>query len=481
MKAEGIRFLVVDDKEDLAEAVALTLEDISPCVRVAHSAEQALEALEDEPADVIFSDIRMPGLSGLDLLRRVRRRWPAARVVLFTAYGSIESAVEAMREGAFDYLTKPFRGDELTVVAERAVRDIQRDREVARLRAELQERTSFHGMWGRHPSMVAVYDAIGRMARSPAPVLIYGESGTGKELAARALHAESARASRPFIAFNAAALPETLAEAELFGARKGSYTGADRDRPGLFQEADGGTLFIDELASMPPALQTKLLRAVQEGEALPLGTTRPVRVDVRVISAVNEDPARLIASGRLRRDLYYRLAVLRLNLPPLRERPEDVPLLAQHFLRRYAERTGETVRELHPAAVRLLLTHTWPGNVRELENVIERAAVMAPGPVIEAKDIHLEAGLAELGADHGIRLDMPYEEARTLVLQRFQRLYLERLLAACDGNITAAARRAGLTRAALYRMLDRLGMRLDEARAATAEVRERDSPRGTRS
>ena len=456
MSDHAARLLVVDDKRDLAQGVALVLEEVSADIRVVYAAEEALEALDHAPADVVFSDIKMPGMDGIGLLRAIKERWPRTHVVLFTAYGSIDSAVEAMRLGAFHYLTKPFNAEELLVVAHRALEERRATDELVRLRAELEGRYCFHGIWGRDRRMLEVFETVRRIAPATAAVMLCGESGTGKELVAHAIHAESLRAEQPFVAFNAAALPETLAEAELFGARKGAYTGADRDRAGLFVEANGGTLFIDELASMPLPLQGKLLRTLQEREVLPLGAGRPVGVDVRVISAVNEDPILLRRDGRLRRDLYYRLAVLRLTLPPLRDRVEDIPLLAQQFLAAHARDAAQPPKVLRSGAVRLLLAYGWPGNVRELQNVIERAALLARGETIGPADIVLE----DESGGHLPPLDAhrPYEEAKAQVLEHFQRRYVERVLADCDGNVAAAARLAGITRAAFYKMLKRLGL-----------------------
>jgi DNA-binding NtrC family response regulator len=311
--------------------------------------------------------------------------------------------------------------------------------------------------------MLRVIDTIRRVGSSDATVLVHGESGTGKELVARALHAESARAGRPFVAFNAAALPESLAEAELFGCRKGAYTGADRDRPGLFVEADGGTLFIDELSSMPASLQGKLLRAVQEQEVRPLGATAAVRVSARIVSATNVEPQRLIADGILRKDLYYRLAVVRVGVPPLRERIEDIPLLAELFLDRLS--AGKP-RRLSGRALRLLMTHDWPGNVRELANVIERAAVMSPADEIGPGDIRFEDD--DLGWDPEATDGLGYEEAKRSVLTQFQRRYVERMMAETGGNLSEASRRAGITRAALQRILKRLGIHAHDPPAARA-------------
>jgi DNA-binding NtrC family response regulator len=459
------RLLVVDDKRDLARGVGLVLSPLSSDIGVCHSAEDALASLEERPAAVILSDIRMPGLDGLALLERVRARWPATRVILFTAYATVESAVEAMKLGAFDYLTKPFNNDELLLVTQRALQAAADEAELHRLRAVVSAREGLHGLFTVDPRMRPVLETVRKVAPSNASVLICGESGTGKELVARALHAESGRARARFLAFNAAALPETLAEAELFGARKGAYTGADRDRKGLFAEASGGTLLIDELATMSAALQGKLLRALQERVVVPLGQTAPVPVDVRIVAATNIDPRKLLRDGTLRQDLYYRLAVVRLVIPPLRERAEDIALLAQRFLDRMAV-PGMEPRRLSSRALRLLYAHDWPGNVRELQNVMERAALLAAGPEIGPADIVLDRlddafDATEVDGDlEAAGLD--YETAKRGAVERFQRRYVERLLAETGGNISAAARQAGLTRAALHRILNRLGIGGDD-------------------
>jgi two-component system, NtrC family, response regulator HydG len=460
------RILIVDDNQDFARGVALALEDLSTDVTLAHSAEEALERMDADPADLLFSDVRMPGMDGLALLDEVDRRWPRTRMVLFTGHGTIESAVRAMKQGATDYLSKPVDHDELLLVATRAWKELLDQDELARLRSELRKDLCFHGICSRDPRMRPVLAAIRRVAPASATVMIYGESGTGKELVARAIHAESPRADRPFVAFNAAALSESLAEAELFGARKGAYTGSDRDRKGLFVEAHGGTLFIDEVASMPASLQGKLLRAVQEREVLPVGAGTPVKVDTRIVVATNVEPQRLLASGLLRKDLYYRLAVVRIHIPPLRDRVEDIPLLANLFLEhanaeRAAVEPGCAPRTLAPRAMRLLLTHDWPGNVRELQNVMERAAVMCTGDEIGPLDILFEDDALDASGstDEGIL----YEDAKREVLERFQRRYVERALAETGGNLSAAARNAGITRAALHRIVKRLGIEAIDA------------------
>ncbi|MBI2149456.1 MAG: sigma-54-dependent Fis family transcriptional regulator [Acidobacteria bacterium] len=449
------RILVVDDKRDLAQGVALILKRLSKNIAVAHSVEEALEMLDSCPADVVLSDIRMPGRDGVSFLDVAHERWPSTRVILFTAYGTIESAVDAIKRGAFDYLTKPFDNEELLVVTSRALKEIKDEEEIVRLRAEVRRTYGFHGIYTRDRRMLRVIEAIRRVAATQTTVLICGESGTGKELVAQAIHLESPRAAGPFVAFNAAALPETLAEAELFGCKKGAYTGADRDRKGLFLEAHGGTLLIDEVSSMPAGLQGKLLRTLQEREVLPLGSGSTVRVDVRVVATTNLDPRRMLREEKLRQDLYYRLAVMRVAVPPLRERLEDIPLLANVFLERLVP-DGQPSKSLSPRALRLLISHDWPGNVRELQNVIERAALISCSDEIGSGDIMLEdddLAWAPEGEE-----SVEYEEAKREALERFQRRYVEDLMAKSDHNVSAAARRAGMTRAALHRILKRLGL-----------------------
>lgn len=454
-KLSNTPVLVVDDNKDLAHGVALILSDLCRDVRVAHSAEQALDLIRQRPAELVLSDVCMPGMDGLALLDTLKTCCPRTRVILLTAFGTIETAVAAMKRGALDYLTKPFDNDELLVVVGRALSDIDNEFELLKLRAEVEGRHRFCGMVSRDPRMLALFETIKKVAPSLATVLIRGESGTGKELVARALHETSGRKGR-FVAFNAAAVPESLAEAELFGANKGAYTGAQADRKGHFQLAEGGTIFIDEIASMPLMLQGKLLRVLQEHELQPLGSDRTIPIDVRVVAAMNEDPARLMKEGLFRKDLYYRLAVVTLNLPPLRDRPDDIALLASRFA---DELSGHVPRVLSAEAQRQLMAHDWPGNVRELRNVIERALLLCHGDTITARDVILEGEPIESLPTSGS--SMLYEEAKRQAIEAFQRRYVETLLAEHDHNISAASLAAGMTRAALHRIIRRLDEEAD--------------------
>jgi len=458
--------LVVDDNHDLARGVSMLMSSLSSDVATAHSAEEAIALLDQRSFDVVISDVKMPGMDGIGLLARLRETSPHTRVILFTGFATIEAAVDAMKLGAFHYLQKPSDNDQILQVVRHALKELDDIDEIERLRKELAGACSFQGIYGRDRRMLQVFNAIQRAAPTPASVLIEGESGTGKELVARAIHAESDRKKGPFVAFNAAAIPESLAEAELFGSRKGAYTGADRDRKGLLAAASGGTFFIDEIASMPLPLQGKLLRALQEREVTPIGATEPIAVDVRIVAATNVEHQRLLREGTLRRDLYYRLAVVRILVPPLRQRVEDIPLLASLFLERVAPK-GTEPRKLTPAAQRLLFSYDWPGNVRELQNVIERAALMSTSDEIGPREIVLESD--DLDWQLEDEDELAYEEAKRRVLERFQRRYVERAMAQTKHNVAAAARRAGITRAALHRIIKRLELDVPE-----------DPPSGTR-
>lgn len=465
----SIEILVVDDKRDFASAVALVVGELPEVnVRISAGVDEALARAKECAPHIVISDVSMPRRDGFDLLREFGATYPKAKVILITGFATIDAAVLAIKSGAFDYVTKPISDDDLLATVARAIEDIGSERELDNLArdeapvASSQDIAvvrssypgeSFHGIWYWDPKMGYVVDAVRRVAPSMATVLVYGESGTGKERFARALHEASGRKG-PFVAFSAAAVPETLAESELFGSKKGAFTGAERDRRGLFLEANGGTLFIDEVSSMPMSIQGKLLRALQEREVMPVGASAPVRVDVRIVVATNVEPQKLLG-GVLRKDLYYRLSVVRLALPALRDRPHDVPGLARHFVADFAQQRGEPL-SLTKGAEQALLAYGWPGNVRELHNVIERAAVMTLGNEIGVNDLVFEdepgVSISPESAE-----ELHYEGARQLALERFQRRYFDRLIEECNGNLSETARRAKMTRAALHRILKRIG------------------------
>ncbi len=396
------RILIADDEDGLRWVLEKGLKQAGYRVIAVKDGESALQEAGAEPFDLIFLDIRMPGVDGLTLLAKIREARPDAQVVIMTAHGTMETAIQAMQRGAYDYLAKPFDLDEVLLLAERALSARRLSQEVSRLKTGLREVWEFGALVGRHARMQEVYKTIGRVAASDVTVLLRGESGTGKELVARAIHHYSRRAGRPFVAVSGAAIPGTLLETELFGHERGAFTDAKERKLGKLELAHGGTLYLDEVGDMPLDLQAKLLRALQERVFERVGGQDPIRVDFRVLAATNRDLEMMMREGRFREDLFYRLNVVTLTLPPLRERREDIPLLADHFLAKYAGDLGE--RALAPEALDRLVGYDWPGNVRELENVIQRAMVMAGGGVILPE--HLPIGpvsaRATVTADHSL-------------------------------------------------------------------------------
>jgi two-component system response regulator AtoC len=369
--------LIVDDEENIRRVLSIALQKEGYHTITASGGHQALKLLDEARCDVMVSDVVMPDMNGLELLRRTREKFPELLVVMMTAYGTIPAAVEAMRLGAIDFLTKPLEMEVLRKVIRNALRDRERrlPSPSGRKRSSARKATTFIG---NSPAIQQVLAIVERVADTRTTVLITGESGTGKELIARMLHEKSGRASGPFVAVSCAAIPETLLEVELFGAVKGAYTGADTDRVGKFEAASGGTLFLDEIGDIPPLIQVKLLRVLQEREIERLGSNKPIPVDVRLVAATNRDLEQAVQSGSFRADLFYRLQVVHIHLPPLRERPEDIPLLVEHFIRKYAEENNRALQAVSAEALAILQAYSWPGNVRELENTIESAVVLAP-------------------------------------------------------------------------------------------------------
>jgi DNA-binding NtrC family response regulator len=435
------RILVVDNDADMVALLRRHLEGEGWAVTGVTGGEDAQTILGREEFAVVLTDLVMEPVDGLAVLGEAQRLQPRARVILMTAFGSLESAIEAMRKGAYDYLTKPFKLPELTVVVRRALEEQRLREENRRLRAEVERRYSFDNILGRSKAMQAVFDQIRAVADSDATVLLLGDSGSGKELVARAIHWHSGRREGPFVAVNCAAIPETLLESELFGHEKGAFTGADRKRRGLFVEAQGGTLLLDEVAETPVALQVKLLRALQDHVIRPVGGNEEIRVDLRVISATNRDLPAFVRQGKFREDLYYRLAVIPIRIPSLRERPEDIPLLAEHFLKRAATAMGKELGGFDEEALKWLHQHTWPGNVRELENVIERAATLARGPLIRRDDLRIEFTPGS-GQEPGVRPTLAEVETN----------YIRRILEETRGDKRAAAGILGISVRTLQRM-----------------------------
>jgi len=440
--------LVVDDDADMREWVKEDLEREGFLVETAPGGRAGVERVKAGGIDLVVSDVKMPDLDGLDLLREIREVEPTPFVIIVTGFGSIDTAIRAVKLGACDYITKPFKIDQLLLSIDKALAERSLKSEVARLREEVSRRDRMDNIIGRSPAMQEILALIRRLSASHANLLITGESGTGKELVARALHTRSPRRNHPFVAVNCAAIPENLLESELFGYARGAHSTASVDRRGLFVEADRGTLFLDEVAELPLPLQPKLLRVLQDGEVRPLGTNRAVRVDVRAIAATNRDLERRLHEGRFREDLYYRLNVIQIHLPPLRGRPEDILPLAEHFLVRSVERSGKMVGGLRESAKKILLGYHWPGNVRELENAVERAVALAESEFIGPED--LPPAMQERRSQDRLASAV----AQGFTLDQVEREYIEQVLEAEGGNKTRAALRLGLDRKTLYRKLE---------------------------
>jgi DNA-binding NtrC family response regulator len=438
--------LVVDDEEGVRASVRAILEETCEVLE-AENGSEALEILKVREVDLVMLDQRMPGEAGIDVLPRVKAVDPSTLVVLATAVRDVRTAVEALKRGAYDYLTKPFDVDDILLLAQRALEKRALEREVLYLRSaltptEFQATSGFEGMVGRHPDMVKIYQLITQIAATPTTVLITGESGTGKELVARAIHRQSPRSGQPLVAINVAAIPDTLLESELFGHEKGAFTGAHAKKLGKFELAHGGTVFLDEIGSLRLDLQTKLLRALQEREIERVGGVRPIAVDVRVLAATNVNLRQAVRERTFREDLYYRLNVVPIHVPPLRDRREDVRRLVEHFVRKIARECRREVHAVSAGALDVLTAYDWPGNVRELENVIHRAVVLAHGPVIQLQDVPLDVALPEAGAALNEDAGLPLREA----CDKFERQYVLRVLERVGWNVSRAARLLGIHR-----------------------------------
>jgi len=459
--ASKARVIVVDDEGMILRAVARVLTAAGFEVATFGDAVEGIAAALEPGVDVALFDINMPNLTGLDLLRTVKQRRPEVEVLIMTGNATVETAIEAVRAGAYDYLSKPFESiDRVTqVVSKAAERKALIDQNRA-LQGLVQSQGALQGLVGQSEGMRKVFRLVESIAGTSATALIQGESGTGKELVARAIHDQSPRKGRAFVAVNCSALSETLLESELFGHVKGAFTGAVKDQKGLFEAADGGTLFLDEIGDMPLATQVRLLRAIQEGEVKPVGSHQTVKVDVRIIAATHVDLKQAQAKGTFREDLFYRINVIPIRLPPLRERPDDVPLLAYHFLRKHAAKQGRTaMTRIAPDALAALQGHRWSGNVRELENVIERAVILGHGEVLEASDLPdtLERDAAA-GSDVASLAHLTYPQAKKAAMRAFDHRYLTTLLERHGQNISVAARAAGMDRSNFRRVLKQSGV-----------------------
>jgi two-component system, NtrC family, response regulator HydG len=461
------RILIADDEPDMRENCSRILSRLGYACTTAGSARTALAILEQEHPDLLVTDFKMPEMDGLELLRRAHELDPALPVIVFTGYATIESAVAAIKQGAFDYLPKDFSVDQLRLAVERGLRQRGLQVENRNLRQQLREVLGLERIVGRSPAMAQVFELVKKAARSEANILVLGESGTGKELVARAIHANSPRAGQPFVPVDCASLPEQLLESELFGHEKGAFTGAVRAKAGLVEAAHRGTLFLDEIAELPAPLQVKLLRVLQERQIRRVGSTSLVDVDVRVVSATNRDLQDAIARGQFRDELYYRINVIAIRLPPLRERAGDVLLLTRTFLTRFGQ---GRVTGLDDAAAEALDRYAWPGNVRELQNVIERACALADGSLITIKDLpeHLVqsatrppgAGPGPIGDAGGpAATGLPLKAAKEQWLQALESSYLRDLLARHGGNVSSAAKAAGIDRKTFHRLINKYDLK----------------------
>lgn len=435
------KILIVDDDSSLLEILRLRFQSagFSPCT--ADSIKKASELIMTDIFDAAVFDMRLEKGTGIDLLREIKKIDAELPVIFLTAYGTIENAVEAMREGAFSYLTKPFDYKELISKTESAAKQCAFSRQLLRMKNSESDSPIAGTIIGKSEKAAMIRRKIAVAARSDASVFIRGESGTGKELVAKMLHASGSRNKMPFVAVNSSAIPETLMESELFGHEKGAFTGADKKKKGFFEQAQGGTIFLDEISEMPAAMQTKLLRVLENREVSPLGSERTVRLDIRLVSASNRDLLKMIETGDFRQDLFYRIHVIQIDIPPLRERKEDIPLLCAHFMKKYADRYEQPAANISGSAVEKLMEYDWPGNIRELENVIECAVVLTPADTIQSDSI-------ELPGTRNHRTNI-YREAK----KEFEEVFLKQLMEKTSGNISKASRISDIYRADLYDLL----------------------------
>lgn len=438
--------MVVDDERIVRESLYHWFNKGGYTVETAASGREALEKLAQYPFELLFVDIKMPGMNGLELLEKVKAEYPNTVVIIITAYGSIESAVEAMKMGASDYLMKPFKPDYLALVMEKIDQQLRMAGEYSHMKEQLEKKTRFDNIIGQSPPMQTVFDMIRQVAAQDASVLLCGETGTGKELVAKAIHAKSPRAQYPFVAINCGALPESLLETELFGHLKGAFTGAAQSRKGFLEVVSGGTLFLDEVGEISMKMQIDLLRVLEEKRISRVGSSQGIPVDFRLITATSKNLEKAIAANRFREDFFYRINVIQIEIPPLRARKDDIPLLVSHFLTKYSHETTKQVDHIDRDALKMLQRYHWPGNVRELENAIERAVVLSKGRSVGADDF------AFLNA-------VPVKQTRTGSLLEVEKAYIQQVLEACDWNITRAAGVLDINRVTLHKKIKRYNLR----------------------
>jgi len=445
------RILVVDDESIVCESCQRILQEEGYEVECTQDGKEAFEKMRANPFDVVITDLKMPGIDGMDVLKILQKDYPETIIIMITGFSTVETAVEAMKLGAFDYIPKPFTPDEVSIVVKKAVEKRNLMLENFYLRQELRDKYGFQNIIGRSKRMQDVYRIIAKVAMTDSTALIFGQSGTGKELIARAIHFNSPRGPRSFVAVDCSSLAETLLESELFGHVRGAFTGAVTAKKGLFEEADSGTCFLDEIGDISLAMQAKLLRVLQEHEIKRVGGTETLKIDVRIVAATNKNLEELVAEKKFREDLFYRLNVVSIHLPSLRERPDDIPLLADHFLRKFAAQNNKPVCRISPEAMDILNRYGWPGNVRELENVIERTATLTSTNLILPEDLprrlHLEPAQIDMGS-------LPSR----IPLSELEKLYIQKVLEETGGNKKRAADILGIDRRTLYRMANRLGL-----------------------
>jgi two-component system response regulator AtoC len=450
------RILIVDDDDSLRESLELVLAAESYDVVAAEDGETALRLIAETPIDIVLSDLRMPGIDGLELIPQLSQRLPGATIILMSAYGTEDLAIEAMKRGAYDYIAKPFQPSEVLLTLRKAQERERLRRANQLLRRDVQRATGDRPIVATSAAMIELLEAMERAAAFKSTILLTGESGTGKEVLARAIHAQSPRRNQAFVAVNCGAIPETLLESELFGHARGAFTGADRARRGLFVEAHDGTLFLDEIGELPISLQVKLLRVLQEEEVLPVGESKPRSIDVRVIAATSRDIEADVAAGRFREDLFYRLDVVRLDVPPLRERPKDIPLLFDHFLAHFREVLGKPVQGIADDALAHLASYHWPGNVRELENLVERAVIFAAGDRITLRDLpESVVSPSNVAAGDDATPSLCLKAAR----KSLEADLIRRALRATGGNRTHAAKLLDISHRALLYKIKEYGIR----------------------
>jgi len=443
--AEKMSIMIVDDEMIIRESFLHWFEKYGHKVETAASGFEALEKLEGIPADLMFVDIKMPGMDGIELLEKVKQEYPDTIVVIITAYGSIDTAVKAMKLGASDYLLKPFKPEQLFLVMEKIAHQMQLESEYNYLKGRLDEITRFDNIIGKSPQMEEIFSLIPEVGQSDSSILIVGETGTGKELVAKAIHAKSNRSHGPFIAINCGAIPDTLLESELFGHQRGAFTGAIHGRKGFLEVVSGGTLFLDEIGEISPKMQVDLLRVLEEKKITRIGDRQPIDVDFRLISATSRDLEKKVAEGTFREDFFYRVNVIMIPIPPLRERKEDIPLLVQHFLKKYSHETAKRVDHVDRRAMALLKSYDWPGNVRELENAIERAVVLSKSRT--------------LGSENFLFLSpSPAQIPKSRSLREMEKNYIRQTLHDCQWNVTKAAKILDINRVTLHKMIKRYDM-----------------------